>query len=156
VTAQSGSNVLRAPGTDPKEVRPVGGVGGIEELALEGGQGLGFITDQQAVGEVEEMDALRLGQREVQRLEEAFQGRRRLYNAGQHGALGGGWERSEAPILCRRDQCFNDLFRFTLDLPRRFARVEILTMREASPLASGIPAAPRESAVRARAEARPA
>ena len=72
------------PGTDPEEIRPVGGIGGVEELALQGGQGFSFVGDQQAVDEVQEMLGLGLGQVEVQRLEEGFQGRCRLYNASQH------------------------------------------------------------------------
>ena len=82
VAAQSRPNVLGVPGTDPKEIRPVGRVGGVEELPLQGRQGLGLVADQQAVNELEKMIALRLGQAEAQGSEEAFQGRRRLYNAG--------------------------------------------------------------------------
>jgi hypothetical protein len=91
------------PGTDPEEIGPVGGVGGVEELPLQGRQGLSFVTDQQAVHEGREMLGLRLRQVEVQRLEEGFQGRRRLYNTGQHEGpperIGGVAD----PILCRRD-----------------------------------------------------
>src|SRR5512135_142961 len=72
------------PGADPEEICPVGGIGGVEELPLQGRQGFSFVTDQQAVDEVQEMLGLRLGQVEVQRLENGFQGRCRLYNAGQH------------------------------------------------------------------------
>src|SRR4051794_13677913 len=72
------------PGADPEEVRPVGGIRGVEELPLQGGQGFSLVTDQQAVDEVQEMLGLRSGQVEMQRLEVGFQGRCRLYNAGQH------------------------------------------------------------------------
>jgi hypothetical protein len=87
MAAQRGPHLLSAPGTDPKEIRPVGGVGRIEKLALQRGQGLGFVADQQAVCQIEEMVSLRSGQRETQHIEQVFQGRRRLYNAGQHGDL---------------------------------------------------------------------
>src|SRR3954452_5179875 len=43
------------PGTDPEEIRPVRGIRGVEELPLQGRQGFGFVTDQQAVDEVQEM-----------------------------------------------------------------------------------------------------
>ena len=35
------------PGTLPEEIRPVGRIGGVEELALQGGQGLSLVADQQ-------------------------------------------------------------------------------------------------------------
>ena len=63
------------PGTDPEKIRPVGGIGGVEELPLQGGQCLSFVADQHAVHKVQEMLALRLGQVDVQRIEEGFQGR---------------------------------------------------------------------------------
>jgi hypothetical protein len=75
MTTQCRSNVCGEPGTDPKEIRPVGRVGRIEELPLQGRQGLGLVTDQHAVNELEKMVALRLGQAEAQGTEKAFQGR---------------------------------------------------------------------------------
>ena len=65
-------------------------VGGVEELPLQGRQGLGLVADQQAVNELEKMIVLRLGQVEAQGTEKAFQGRRGPYNTGQHGEPPGG------------------------------------------------------------------
>ena len=78
------ARVRGGPGTDAEEIRPVGGIGGVEELPLQGRQGFSFVADQQAVHEVQEMITLRLGQVEVQRIEDGFQGRSRLYNAREH------------------------------------------------------------------------
>ena len=66
VAANRAANILSKPRTDAEEIRPVGGVGGVEELPLQSGQGFTFLADQGTVHEVQQMVALRLGQGKVQ------------------------------------------------------------------------------------------
>jgi hypothetical protein len=65
MAAQGRSDPRGASRADPKEIRPVGRVGGIEELPLQGRQGRGLVTDQSAINELKKVVALRLGQAEV-------------------------------------------------------------------------------------------
>jgi hypothetical protein len=53
----------------------MGGIGRVQELPLQGRQGLWQVTNKQAVHEVHEMSALWSGQVERQRIQEGFQGR---------------------------------------------------------------------------------
>ena len=75
VTSEGIARVGGGPGTDAEEIRPVGGIGGVEELPLQGRQGFSLVTDQQAVDQLQEMLGLRLGQVKMQHLEKGFQGR---------------------------------------------------------------------------------
>ena len=99
------SRVRGGPGTDAEEIRPVGGIGGVEELPLQGRQRLSFLAHQQAVHEVQEMITLRSGQVEVQRIEDGLQSRRRLYNAREHEGPPVGMGAESTPFYAGGTSC---------------------------------------------------
>src|SRR5262249_43970786 len=85
-SAQGVPYQVSRPGAEAKKIGPVGGVGGVEELALEGGQRLALFANQQGISQVEQMLALWLRQVGNQGPQKGFQGRGRAYNTSQHGA----------------------------------------------------------------------
>src|SRR4051794_1510916 len=81
-SAQAVPNQVGRPGADAEKIGPVGRVGGVEELALQSSQGFAVFADQQGVGQLEQVLALRLGQVGGQGLQEGVQGGGGAYNTG--------------------------------------------------------------------------
>src|SRR5690625_4142278 len=71
--------------TDTEKMRPVGGIGGVEKLAVQRGQSLAGLGHQQGIRHFHDMLLLGLGEGADQRPQECFQGGRRAYNTSKHG-----------------------------------------------------------------------
>jgi hypothetical protein len=68
-----GPQFLRRPGADAEKIGHIGRINGIQELPLQGGQGLGLLANQQCIGQVQQMLSLRLREAEIQGGEEVLQ-----------------------------------------------------------------------------------
>src|SRR5262249_57157845 len=117
--------MVSRPGAVTEEVSPVGRVSRSEELTLEGGQGLGVFTDEQGVGQFQQVLPLGGGQLQAQGSQKAFQGRRGPYNTSQHEVTSG-----QNELLGQGRSIPGEPHALST---RRFARVESCTPRSRRP-----------------------
>ena len=86
--AERRPEVLGCPGTDAQRVRPIRGVGGIDNEAIETGNGfMPCFRDDQRIGEAQHMLPLWLAQTQVQTTQKGQEFGRMLYNELEQGDI---------------------------------------------------------------------
>src|SRR5262245_22854742 len=80
--------ILSCPGTDAQRVRPIRGIGGLNNEAIQTGDGfMPCFGDHQRVGKAKYMLPLGLAQTQVQTIQKGPQCRRMLYNELEQGDI---------------------------------------------------------------------
>ena len=86
--AEGSPEVFGCPGTEAQRVRPIRGVGGIDDEAIEPSNGfMPYFRDDQDISQAQHMLPLWLTQTEMQTTQEGHEGGRMLYNELEQGDI---------------------------------------------------------------------